>query len=400
MTSWRITDPETTYQIIRENLSKFGLKRLVDITGLDVTGIPVYLCIRPRGRCFTVSAGKGLTHLDSKISALMESIEIDVAENVNPSEASSLSYNQLPLGCRIPRELMPAISTSLWKVETPSKWVKSMSLDTGALFYLPWECITMDIESLFGGLASFAWGTNGLASALNRQEAILSGLYEVIERDSVTCWSYYTKNKPSIRMFSVGISSIPFPSSINLINQVTSAGLNLFLIQLRNELDLPVFKCHILNGIDPGKATASGYGCHHSTEIAINRAITEAVQGRTCFIAGSREDILTTRFRGIDYGTAYNYFSNFIEEALIVDETSAMSTVTALESLLKKFAALGWHPPVIYDYPGSDPFKVVKVVCPSLSPISFSGMSLSHPRPSSFYPPTTRFQAFCQSLSL
>ena len=396
MTTWRMTDPETTYQVIRENLSAFGLKRLVDITGLDVTGIPVYLCIRPRGRCFSVSAGKGLTHLDSMISALMESIEIDVAENVNPSEAISLAYNQLPLSARIPSELMPAISTSPPRGDTPTQWVKGLSLDTESLYYLPWECITMDAESLFRGLVSFAWGTNGLASALNRPEAILSGLYEVIERDSVACWSHYTKIKPTARMFSIALASIPFSSSINLINQIASAGLNLFLIQLHNELDLPVFKCHILNAIDSAKPTASGYGCHHSTEMAINRAITEAAQGRTCFIAGSREDILTTRFRGIDYGTAYNYFSNFIEEALLVAESSVMSTMTALESLLQKFAALGWHPPIVYDYPGTDPFKVVKVVCPSLSPISFSGMSLSHPRPLSFCPPTTRFQALFQ----
>ena len=84
-------------------------------------------------------------------------------------------------------------------------------------------------------------------------------------------------------------------------------------MQLRNELNIPVFSCHILNSVDMATTSASGYGCHHSTELALNRAITEAAQSRACLIAGSREDMLKTKFKTIDYSHTHTIFSNFIK---------------------------------------------------------------------------------------
>jgi ribosomal protein S12 methylthiotransferase accessory factor len=257
----------------------------------------------------------------------------------------------------------------------------------------------MNTSAVTGPLASFAWGSNGLASSVDRQEAILSGLYEVIERDSLACWSNYIQKNLSTKLFCVDVTSLPFTSSRRLISKITEAGLELYLVQLRNELHLPVFKCHILNNIDQARSTASGYGCHHSAEIAINRAITEAVQGRTCFISGSREDILTKRFNSTDYGYAKSHFSNFIQEEFVCDVSHVSSTVDALASLINSFDALGWHRPIVFDYPNSGPFSVVKVICPSLMPVSFSGMSMFHPRLSTFTPPRTKFQLFCESIS-
>lgn len=395
---WRKTSSRDVLSLIERERATFGLSRVVDITSLDITGIPVYLCIRPRGALFTVSAGKGITHLDSLVSAAMESIEIDVAERLNHDFATHSSYNQLPLKKRIPFHLLPAISTSAISMDSPFDWVTSKTIDNKFSFFLPHSFVSLNSKVINNSLAPFAWGTNGLASSVNRDEAILSGIYEVVERDTIFCWSNYVNSNPNVHLYTIDLDTIPYESSANLIHKIQTSGLKLFLIQLRNELNLPVFKCHILNDIDPARYSASGYGCHHVTEIAINRAITEAIQGRTCFISGSREDILNRKFSNNNFTNAYRYFSGMTKESLHHEPFDFISTENALYSIQSRFKDLNWHPPVVFTYPNSGPFSVVKVFCPSLMPVSFSGMTISHPRTQYFSPPRTSFQLFCESL--
>ena len=395
--NWRSVKSEDTFKLVMVSINLFGITRISNITHLDITGIPVYTCMRPRGLSVTVSAGKGLSHIDAIISAAMESIEMDVAERVSLREATYASFDQLPDSCRIPFEFLPVISTANFKPETKVSWLKAYTFDKSLLFYVPYECISMDARLVTGGLATFCWGSNGLASSVERTEAILSGLYEVIERDTIFCWNYYHQVNSDAKFFRLDISTIPYISSLELINKIEESGLKLYLIQLHNEINIPVFVCHILNGLDQANTTATGYGCHHDAEIALNRAITEAVQSRTGFIAGSREDILKAKFRSTSYDDVNNFFSNFILENLLVEQSQPSSTLSALNLIIERFSSLGWLPPIIYDYPNAEPFSVVRVICPNLLPVCFSGMSINHPRYHSFNPPRTSFQRFIES---
>src|SRR5580765_8183876 len=62
------------------SLEAFRITRCGDITALDVIGIPVWFATRPNSRALSVSQGKGLTHEQARIGAIMESIEGAVAE--------------------------------------------------------------------------------------------------------------------------------------------------------------------------------------------------------------------------------------------------------------------------------------------------------------------------------
>ena len=327
----------------------------------------------------------------------MESIEMDVAERVKPNEAVHAAFAQLPTANRIPFELLPVISTSNFTPSTQAAWLKAYTYDDNLLRYLPFQSISMDASIVTGGFSAFAWGSNGLASSLERSEAILSAIYEVIERDSIACWMHYHAKYPNAKLFRIDLSTVPFTSSLELIEAVVNSGLKLYLIQLRNELNMPVFVCHLLNGLDQANTTATGYGCHHDTEIALNRAITEAAQSRACFIAGSREDILKAKFRTTSYQDVNTYFENFIPDDLHIEPGKFHSTKLALNLILDRFRSLNWHAPIVYDYPNSEPFSVVRVICPNLMPYSFSGMSISHPRKNNFNPPRSSFQRFCES---
>src|SRR5262245_6907217 len=78
----RACSPEQTLHAYRPFMPRFGITRLANVTGLDVVGIPVYMCVRPNSRNLSVSQGKGLDVASAKVSALMESIEGWHAESV------------------------------------------------------------------------------------------------------------------------------------------------------------------------------------------------------------------------------------------------------------------------------------------------------------------------------
>ena len=91
--NWRSTSSSEAFELIKKFGKNYGIERIADITSLDVTEIPIYIGLRPRGKTLCVSAGKGLTRIDSIVSAGMESIEIDVAENVKQDLYNNSSYN-------------------------------------------------------------------------------------------------------------------------------------------------------------------------------------------------------------------------------------------------------------------------------------------------------------------
>ena len=63
---------EETISIVTSLSKEIGLTRLVDITGLDNIGIPVYASVRPNAKLLQSNSGKGLTHKHAQCSALME----------------------------------------------------------------------------------------------------------------------------------------------------------------------------------------------------------------------------------------------------------------------------------------------------------------------------------------
>ena len=57
-------------------------------------------------------------------------------------------------------------------------------------------------------------------------------------------------------------------------------------------LAFPPFNALLIDRTGEISHLGQGSGCHPASEIALSRALTEAVQVRTTYIAGSREDIL------------------------------------------------------------------------------------------------------------
>jgi ribosomal protein S12 methylthiotransferase accessory factor len=80
---------------------------------------------------------------------------------------------------------------------------------------------------------------------------------------------------------------------------------------LTTDVGIPVYGCAIMERPDPARLRSMGihygFGCHLAPEVALSRALTEAVQTRLTYISGSRDDLFRhdyQRNRDIDLLTS------------------------------------------------------------------------------------------------
>ena len=62
-------------------LEQFGISRISELTNLDTIGLPVYSCVRALAKTISIHSGKGLDPAYSRAGAIIEGIELEVAEH-------------------------------------------------------------------------------------------------------------------------------------------------------------------------------------------------------------------------------------------------------------------------------------------------------------------------------
>jgi ribosomal protein S12 methylthiotransferase accessory factor len=101
----------------------------------------------------------------------------------------------------------------------------------------------------------------------------------------------------------VSLASVSDPSCHELLAALEAAGLGCGIFNLGSEIEVPVFLCRIVEFRDDGfrpSDLVDGVGCHPCREIALSRAITEAIQIRATAISGSRNDLFRRFYRRPD----------------------------------------------------------------------------------------------------
>ncbi len=292
----RQSPPETVFLKAKAVAARAGITRLANVTHLDVIGIPTWVAVRPLAKSLSVSQGKGITPLLAKISALMESIEIHHAENfVRTAIRAGLQEAQADTRFLLPDSL-PISAYAGTHGHGEIEWVEARSLVSEQLVYIPAELISLDfcIQNLKPHL--FIGSSNGLASGSTKQEAILHGLCEVIERDQTSFWQ--VSRKIGARESRIDLDSIKDAAALELIGRIERAGLRIAIWDVAETIKIPCFACTVYDSA--GKTVyaqrASGYGCHPLKNIALVRAITEAAQSRLTHVSGGREDVYWSRY--------------------------------------------------------------------------------------------------------
>lgn len=283
----RTRTPQETLDWISPHLQSMGITRVADITGLDRIGIPVTMVVRPNSRSLAVSQGKGLDLASSRVSGIMESVETFHAERIEQPLRFTSHHSLLQTVPVVRIDRLPKSTERNFHDHARLLWIQGQNLLTGKRLWLPYETVHTDFTwPRPSGSGYFPANTNGLASGNVALEAIAHALYEVIERDALAL------KQQSIASTHACIDneSINDPTCRNVVETLASANLQVRIWDVTSDTGIACFECLIM-GVDERQADPEfGSGCHPDRKVALLRALTEAVQARTTFIAGSRDD--------------------------------------------------------------------------------------------------------------
>ncbi len=145
-------------------------------------------------------------------------------------------------------------------------------------------------------MGSFQTSSNGLGAGNSLIEAIASGLYECIERDAIACHYHAASHRDhKIPILSPDLLAA-YPLVAGVLQKCAAAQANIVVYDCTVDPHVPTYSALVYSEHDNGVGVVRGSGTHLDPEIAILRAITEALQARLNFIAGSRDDIFRSAF--------------------------------------------------------------------------------------------------------
>ena len=115
--------------------------------------------------------------------------------------------------------------------------------------------------------------TNGNAAGNTREEAILQGFLELVERDSVALWWYNRLRKPA-----VDLASFDEPYFRQLTDYYHSLKRSLYVLDLTADLRIPAFAAVSSSLDESGQEPIFAFGAHVEAKIGIERALIELNQ--------------------------------------------------------------------------------------------------------------------------
>lgn len=299
----RIRPPADTLAANRRFMPMMGITRLANITGLDRIGLPVVIAVRPNSRALATSQGKGASLEAAQASALMESIETWHAERIS-APLQYESYHALSeRAAVVDPMLLPQRADARFLPDSPLTWIAGHELFSDSPLWVPFETVNMNTMRQPGSAPVFLGSSNGLASGNHMVEAVIHATCEVIERDALSLWELVPEEQRQRRL--VALDSVSDPALRQLIDHLESQGFALGIWDITSDIGIPTYTCVLLE--DPASRKwrsyhmFSGHGTHLSPEIALSRAIHEAIQSRLTAISGSRDD-----FRFAEYSRASN----------------------------------------------------------------------------------------------
>jgi len=276
-------------------LSLLPVSRVSDLTPFDPLGLPVFAAITPLARDLTTHLGKGVDKQRARVSALMEAVERVSSENTYGDEQVDASQSSLHDSELHPIDpaLFDLPKSTSYAPDRPLRWCAARNLLSGEDCLLPRDLALSPPRE--GLLASV--DTNGLASGNGMLEAVIHALCEVIERDALgqlTFCEMFGRELPARpAAHRVDLASIPEQAAL-WVERIRSNGLDITIDDITSDVGVATFRAYLSDYAYPGEAGPRpvqfrGCGCAVRSEIALMRAITEAVQSRVGFVQGARD---------------------------------------------------------------------------------------------------------------
>lgn len=243
------------------------------------------------------SAGKGASETQAKASALCEAIERYSGERQGHEVIVTASYRELleRHGADVihPNTVMRYSERQLAEHEAwnarkskfnrvpepmdetlPIDWTPVWSLTEERHKYLPTQLLYYQSPSSAECERFFAMGcSNGNASGNNLEEAVLQGLFELVERDAVALWWYNRLRRPGVDLASFGE-----PWLLDLAAYYDGLGRDTWALDVTGDLGIPAFVAVSRLRVTDQDRLLFGLGCHLDARIALQRAFAEMNQ--------------------------------------------------------------------------------------------------------------------------
>ena len=358
----------------KELLEQFGISRVAELTGLDSAWLPVYTCVRALSETVSIHSGKGLEREFSRAGAILEAIEFEVAEHPK-GDWHIVRAIDLPPESRVPLDECFPTRSSVVNDLTPLAWEQVVNIQDGTKKLIPSDLVWLVTRIKDQNLMHVQMGSNGVASGGSIEDAILSGLYEIIERDAWTLNQYLLDG--GFLLNRCPLIALP-PRLEACIRKIDGANLKLHLFDITNDYKIPVFSAIILDLSGACAGTFGGYGCHLNAEIAALRAITEAAQARCCYISGARDDLFRRQFllmKRMDQHKLHGMFEQLpmarpISEYRVLDFPDVRSELRYLLKLIRQFGVSDVYVKEMGSYLDGA-VHVVRVISPQCEPFRF-----------------------------
>lgn len=363
----------TTVARARPWQARMGITRLADLTGLDRIGLPVFAAIRPNSRSVATSQGKGLTADAARAGALMEAVESWHAESIEVplrlASAAELEDRRLVAVERLARR-----ARRRFDPHRPLLWIEGQRVVTGEPVWLPYELVHTDYRLPQPPAAGcFPVGTSGLAAGNTPAEAIRHALCELIERDAVSLWHQQPNEVRSLTAIDAG--SVEDDHCRYVLGRLATAGFAVGMFDVTSDIGVPAFLAVLADRRDPSGHPGMGAACHPQPATALLKALLEAVQVRTGYIAGARDDMAPEEFAGSGPVEKLRWLGPLLElpGRRIVDHASTGygDAASDVDALLRRLAAVGLDEVIMVDLTRADiGLPVVRMVVPGLEACS------------------------------
>lgn len=293
--SHRSVDPAETIERVRPLMPNMGITRIANVTGLDRIGIPVVMVCRPNSRSIAVCQGKGIDNDSAIASGLMEAAEIHHAEHVTlPLKLASFSEisRDHPV---IDVARLPKVRGNRYHNDLVMLWIEGFDLIGRQRLWLPFEMVRANYTlPLPPGSGCFDASTNGLASGNHILEAVSHGISEIIERDANTLWNRLDSIARGQTQLS--LDTIDDGACRGILQRLDAAGFDVTVWETTSNIGVPAFYCVLTDTVQHQAHIGVGSGCHPARNIALSRALTEAIQVRTTYISGARDDLMPEEY--------------------------------------------------------------------------------------------------------
>ncbi len=278
----RSRPPAETLAFVRRLEEAVGMLDILDASGIDRIGLPVFTCrrIRPDGSV-TMHTGKGISPIQARVSLTMESVERYATEfrEVHRERLIRDSYRRLSgrLNVLPPADLI-LCQGSDYDDDRPIHWTCGYDLLREEEIFVP-ACAVFHPFPLDDTLLIHTH-TNGIAAGNTLEEAVEHGLTEVIERDA---WSIAQYRAEALDALSVRAAD-GNTFLLDIIEKMSGADIEIVAKDITSDVGVPTVAAFSRDLRYDFMIPIDGFGTHLDPRVALARALLEIVTTRALFL--------------------------------------------------------------------------------------------------------------------